>query len=56
MTDWKEMYLKMFRASEKAIRTLEAAQRECEEIHMRGGDGGDGLEPEEAPDAESPRE
>lgn len=38
MADWKEMYLKMFRASEEAIRILEAAQRECEEMYMRDGD------------------
>ena len=38
MADWKEMYLKMFRASEKAMRILEAAQLECEEMYMRDGD------------------
>ena len=32
MADWKGMYLTMFRASEKAMRILEAAQRECEEM------------------------
>lgn len=31
MPDYKEMYLKMFRASEKAINILIAAQQECEE-------------------------
>lgn len=31
MPDYKEMYLTLFRANEIAIRTLIAAQRECEE-------------------------
>ncbi len=34
MPDYKEMYLKMFRASEKAIELLIAAQRECEEMYL----------------------
>ena len=49
MADWKEMYLKMFRASEKAMRILEAAQLECEEMYMRDGDGTNECEPEEEP-------
>ena len=49
MADWKEMYLKMFRASEEAIRILEAAQRECEEMYMRDGDGADESEPDKTP-------
>lgn len=32
--DYKEMYLKMVRASEQAIRILVEAQRECEELYM----------------------
>lgn len=28
------MYLKLFRASEKAVNILIAAQRECEELHI----------------------
>ena len=32
--DYKEMYLKMARASEKAIRLLIEAQRECEELYL----------------------
>lgn len=47
MADWKEMYLKMFRASEKAMRILEEAQRECEEMYMRDGDGPDECPPDE---------
>ena len=31
--DYKEMYLKMVRASEQAIRILVEAQRECEELY-----------------------
>ena len=41
MRDYKEMYLKMVRATEKAIRaeeetlrTLIEAQRECEELYL----------------------
>lgn len=33
MPDYQELYLKMFRASEKAIDILIAAQRECEELY-----------------------
>lgn len=32
--DYKEMYLKMVRASETAIRALAAVQRECEEMYI----------------------
>ena len=32
--DYKEMYLKMVRASEKAMDILIQAQRECEEIYI----------------------
>ena len=31
MADYKDLYLTLFRATEKAIRTLVAAQQECEE-------------------------
>lgn len=34
MPDYKEMYLKMFRASEQAINILVAVQRECEELYI----------------------
>ena len=34
MPDYKEMYLKMMRASEKAINILIEAQRECEEMYI----------------------
>lgn len=34
MPDYKEMYLKLFRASEDAVNILIAAQRECEELYL----------------------
>ncbi|WP_369283073.1 hypothetical protein [Oscillibacter sp. GMB15532] len=34
MPDYKEMYLKLFRASEQAINTLIQAQQECEELYI----------------------
>lgn len=34
MPDYKEMYLKLFRASEQAISTLIQVQRECEELYI----------------------
>lgn len=34
MPDYKELYLKLFRATEQAIYVLIAAQRECEELYI----------------------
>ena len=34
MTGYKEMYLKLFRASEKAIRIIIQAQQECEALYI----------------------
>ncbi len=34
MPDYKEMYLKMMRATEEAMGVLIAAQRECEELFI----------------------
>ena len=34
MPDYKEMYLKMARASERAINILIETQRECEEMYI----------------------
>ena len=34
MPDYKELYLKMVRASEKAINLLTEAQQECEELYL----------------------
>lgn len=34
MPDYKEIYLKLFRASEKAVNLLIAAQQEYEEIYL----------------------
>lgn len=36
MPDYKEMYLKMVRASERAINILIEAQQECEELYVSG--------------------
>ena len=38
MPDYKEMYLKMMRATEKAIKILVDAQRECEEMYINSND------------------
>ena len=38
MADYKQMYLILLDAAEKAINTLIAAQRECEEIYIRSSD------------------
>ena len=32
--DYKELYLKMLRANEAAMRILMAAQQECEELYL----------------------
>lgn len=40
MTDYKELYLTMFRASEKAIELLVEAQRKCEELYINSHDAG----------------
>lgn len=34
MPNYKELYYKLFRASEDAVRLLIAAQRECEELYL----------------------
>ena len=38
MPDYKELYLKMMRASEEAIRTLIKTQQECEELYLQDAD------------------
>ncbi len=38
MPDYKEMYLIMARAAEKAERILIEAQRKCEELYLSAGD------------------
>lgn len=35
MSDYREMYLKLFRATEAAAACLIAAQQECEEMYVR---------------------
>lgn len=34
MPDYKEMYFTLFRATERAIQTLIAAQQQCEELYL----------------------
>lgn len=34
MSEYKEMYLKMFRGFEQAVNILIAVQRECEELYI----------------------
>lgn len=43
MPDYKEMYLTMVRASEKAVSVLIEAQRECEELYLSAPEA-DGAE------------
>lgn len=38
MPDYKEMYMKMVRATESAINLLVQAQRECEELYISSSD------------------
>ena len=44
MSDYKEMYLKMVRASEQAINILIKAQQECEELYISGPERSAGNE------------
>ena len=48
MPDYKEMYLKMVRATEQAINTLIAAQQECEELYINADETPLKLAPEKA--------
>ena len=42
MTDYKEMYLTLLRAMEKAINTMISAQQKCEELYIDAEqDGGE---------------
>lgn len=38
MPDYKELYLTLFRANEKAINDLIAVQQKCEEIYLASED------------------
>lgn len=51
MTDYKEMYLTLFRASEQAINTLIAAQQACEELYINQSDLE--ISPSDTPDTPS---
>ena len=53
MLNYKEMYLKMMRASEQAIRILIKAQRECEEMYVSEADVTVFPGKEKAPELES---
>ena len=44
LMDYKQMYMKMVKASEEAMEILIRAQRECEELDLEQTDG------EDAPD------
>lgn len=37
MPDYQELYLHLMRETEKAIRILVQAQRDCEELYLRDG-------------------
>ena len=61
MPDYQEMYLHLMRETEKAIRILIAAQRECEELYLRDGDlrrtsaeGGEPADGARTPEAGAP--
>ena len=38
MPDYEELYLKLFRETEEAIRILVSAQQTCEELYLAMGD------------------
>ena len=38
MPDYKEMYLKLMRETEKAIRVLQQAQLDCEELYLQSAE------------------
>lgn len=40
MPDYKEMYLKLFNATEDAVNLLIAAQRQCEELYVEAAEPG----------------
>ena len=40
MPNYKEMYLKLFRATEDAINILIKAQQECEELYINAPESG----------------
>ena len=39
MANYREMYYKLFRASEKAINILVSAQQDCEEMYLSSPEG-----------------
>ena len=47
MPDYKELYFKMFRASEEAIRRLVAVRQECEERYLSSQEAENEVVPSE---------
>ena len=45
MVDYKEMYLKLFRATAEAIHILGEAQLDCEDLFIRGTEPEDAIVP-----------
>ena len=45
MPDYKELYLKLFRASEEAVNRLIAVQQECEELYLNQDEREGTMEP-----------
>ena len=56
MPDYKEMYQKMFLASEAAINILIQAQRECEEIYINSPEPKIGIFPSRELDDDAPED
>ena len=54
MPDYKEMYLKMVRASEEAVNILISAQRDCEEMYIREPQPVVRIVPPNEPDKDPP--
>ncbi len=54
MPDYKEMYLKMFRATEAAVNILIAAQRDCEEMYISDQEPVIHIVPSNEPDKDQP--
>ena len=54
MPDYKEMYLKLFRAAEEAINILIAAQRDCEEMYISDQEPVIHIVPLNKPDKDRP--
>ena len=49
MTDYKELYLTRFRATERAIDQLIAVQRQCEDLYLAQEEGSEADSPASEP-------